>query len=605
MPKRQKQLSEAPKSDTHADLLQDLLKKFDASEKYKQSLYPAWSRDIGLYNNKRFKKAFEDVSDTFVPMTFSTIETMVSAIATGDLNIDYMPQDLYKYLSDRFAKDKQFESEKERADFLVEAIGEVMKGGVLEDSALDVLNALFNYFWEQGDWDVRLEELIRSGLKIGNGAWWFTVENNRPKLITVPFRDYLWDPTATSDETCGWNGRKYLATYDKLKDVEVLDPKTQGMVKRYKNLEKLKDTPGSTGDNQLDKQKKEEMLLGSTLGVNDDQHEIIEIVTEDKMYTIADRKVVIEQGDNFFKAQAKLLNIDDIPCILPGITWANYKDESLFVGKSETATFWQEQERLNDLSNQKSSAISRSLLQNKRVDPKQMPFAKFLNIPGGVFPGPSGSVEVLQNAQTPNQAFSEENSIKNNIREVTATDQIVKGVGNSQDVTATEAKLQVAQAGQRIELKIKSLERGPLKSLGRKVFWFTRLFITEPMMIPTSTNRGMELKVFTPGNYNQDFEPRIKLEIYAKNKKFEEQKNAQESFKLIIADPTNNLEAAKKIMYPKMVDLDQAEIQQIITPAAPPPNTEPVDPSLDPMAQGGTMPGMPVNAQVPQPVGAF
>jgi hypothetical protein len=52
---------------------------------------------------------------------------------------------------------------------------------------------------------------------------------------------------------------------------------------------------------------------------------------------------------------------------------------------------------------------------------------------------------------------------------------------------------------------------------------------------------------------------------------------------MIIADPTNNLLAAKEIMYPKMMpDLSQEEIERIITQEQPP--MEPQAPEMAPEA---------------------
>ena len=52
------------------------------------------------------------------------------------------------------------------------------------------------------------------------------------------------------------------------------------------------------------------------------------------------------------------------------------------------------------------------------------------------------------------------------------------------------------------------------------------------------------------------------------------------AFQMIIADPTNNLQAAKEIMYPKMMpDLSAEEIDRIITPEQPPMAPEMVEPA--------------------------
>ena len=67
---------------------------------YRKTLMENWERDIKLYGNKRYKRGYEGVADTFVPMPRSTVDTITAALVTGDYNTDFIPQDIYKYLSD-------------------------------------------------------------------------------------------------------------------------------------------------------------------------------------------------------------------------------------------------------------------------------------------------------------------------------------------------------------------------------------------------------------------------------------------------------------------------------------------------------------------------
>ncbi len=539
---------------------------------YKAKLLGDWERDTKLYNNERVtKNRYEGVSDTFVPMPFSTVETMVAALATGDLSTDFIPQDIYKYIKERLMPEYDPMTGMTEEQFLVDAIQNIVQGGVIEDEDLEVLNALYDYFWDSGDWDVELEYLIRDGLKVGIGAWWLTWKDNRPYLETVPLPDFIFDPRAKSDETSKFFGRRYLADLDDLKKEEIIDPKTGLTKKRYKDLDKVDTDYSTTAKNdKTAKELIEEMLMGSTVATASDeakeiqnQVEVIEIMTADYMYTVVNRTVLAENTENPFKAQARLKGIE-YNGIIPGITWANYKDKSLLVGKSEIATFWQEAERLNDVTNQKSDAVTRALLQQKVADPALKSQAKSMNVPGAVIWGKSGQYENVDQAQVPNVAFNEEASIKNNIREVTATDQIVKGVGSTEgDVTATEAKLQVAQSGQRIELKIKSLERTALKRLARLTLQMIQLFITDPFLIPASTNKGIKPMLYSPHKYTQDFEPKVKLTIDAQAKQERERRTDLETYQILISDPTNNLQAIKELYLPKITSLDKDEVKRI------------------------------------------
>jgi len=307
-------------------------------------------------------------------------------------------------------------------------------------------------------------------------------------------------------------------------------------------------------------------LFGSTVDYDakkdNKQVEVIEIQTDDRCYTVLNRQYLIEDEVNPFKAQAELMGIE-YTGFLSGITWANYKDNSLLVGKSETATFWKEQERLNDATNQKSDAVTRALIQQKLADPALKSQKNSMGIPGAVIWGTVGQMANVPQDQVPASAFNEEATIKNNIREVTATDQLIKGVGSGQDVTATEAKLQVAQSGQRIEMKVKSLERGPLTSLARKVLYLSQLFIADPFIVPQPGNNGMSAVLFDPAVFTGNFIPKVKLTIDAKNLEKREQAEHLNTYQILIQDPTNNLQAVKELLLPKITGFDKDEVKRI------------------------------------------
>lgn len=579
--------TKTPKAGSSDDTLGKCLGMINEWLAYRKKLLPQWERDTKLYNNERVERHYQGVADTFVPMTYSTLETMSAALITADFNTDFLPQDIYKYLKDRLIEgytgqvagpDGEMIEESEE-DYLVRAIQNAVEGEAITDETLEVLNAFYDYVWDCGDWEELIGEMIDSGLQIGNGSLWMVFEDGKPKLISVPFPDYVFDPKATDDTNGKFAGRRYLASKKDLKEETIVDPEnldSQGKpkVKKRYNLSGLKKRSTGNSDDKTAKELLEEMMLGSTVDIKNDkgklkddldQCEVIELMTNERMYTIVNRSCVAEDVENPILAQAKLRGFEDFSRLItiPGITWKNNGKKSLFVGRSETSTFWKEQERLNDATNQKSDAVTRALLQNYRADPSLKAQKNSFSVPGAVIWGQNGQYEAIPPAQVPNVAFSEENSIKNNIRETTATDQMVKGVGSTADVTATEANIQVAQSGQRIEKKIKTLERGPLKRIARLALQYIRLFITDPFIVPQKANEGVNPLLYVPSKYDYDFEPKVTLTVSAQEKRRQEQSKAAENFQIVVQDPTNNLVEAKKILYPKMLDLDKEETRRI------------------------------------------
>lgn len=562
-----------PKAGSADDTLNKVLAMVNTWLDYRKKLLPQWERDIKLYNNERVYRKYEGVADTFVPMTYSTLETISAALLTADYSTKFVPQDMYKYLEARLMDGFDPEGGDTEEQFLVKAINNAVKGGAISDDSLEVLNAFYDYCWDKGNWVDHIGEMIDDGLQIGNGAVWMVFKDSKPQLISVPFPDYVFDPTATDDDSCKFAGRRYLASLKQLKDEVIVDPETGKTRKRY-NLTGLKKRSVGSQDDKTDKELMEQMLFGSTLEIKDDkgvlkddldQCEVIELMTTERMYTLVNRSCIAEDVDNPIVAQAKLKKIDPTRLItIPGITWANGKKSSLFIGRSETSTFWQEQERLNDTTNQKGDAVTRTLLQNYRADPALKSQKNSFSVPGSVIWGQSGQYEAIPPALVPAAAFNEEAAIKANIRETTATDQIVKGIASTSDVTATEAKLQVANSGERIQKKINKLERGPLRRIALLGLQYIRLFITDPFIVPQEANNGIQPLFYDPKKYDFDFEPKVTLTISAQAKRKQDAQDAAEIFQIVIQDPTNDHQAAKEILYPKMLDVDKDEIQRII-----------------------------------------
>ena len=558
---------------------------------YREKLTPSWERDTKLYHNQRYQKNYQGIADTFVPMARSTVETIYSVLGTADLSTEFVPQDIYEYLKDRLMtgysgsviKDG-LQIEESESEYLVRAINEVVGSGIIKDESLEVINDLYRFYFDTGKWRKVVRKMIKSGLKIGNGAVYMTYEGGKPRLISVPFPDFVFDPNCTDDDNGRFKGRRYLASLSELKAETIVDADTGKTRKRF-------DLRGVTAktlyDEQTDKQTKESLLFGSTSDIesNGDQVEVIELYYDTRKAVLINRAILAEEVENPIVTQAKLRGVPtDELLTFPCATWANYEDESLYIGESEISLMWKEQERLNDATNQKSDAVTRALLQLYRADPSLKPQSKSFSVPGATIWAQANQFDVMPQANVPLAAFTEENSIKNNIREVTATDQLTKGVGSTGDITATEAQLQVANSSERNNIKVDSLIDGPLDRIARLTLQYIRLFITDPYVFTPKETKGIRPTLYDPKKFNYVFEPKVTLTVSATAKRKQEQRESVEIYKVLIADPTNNLQEVKRVMLPKIADIDPDELDKIITPEATP-EAPTADPMSDPMAE--------------------
>jgi hypothetical protein len=218
----------------------DLVKKaFEASWTYTQgSWHDRWQNNYKLYNNERVNRGYNGITDTFVPMKFSTVETLTSGLFGTKPKFGYMPP-----------SNKQ-------------------------DQDCDILNGLLDYYWDKDIWSMKVINTGRSMVMLGVGVDYFCWDVDHPVMINVPLRDFFIDPNASSLETACYMGRRYLTTVDELKTYEVIDPATGKMAPKYQNLDKLKEVTtdstttksnGQQSQETTDKQEKD-MFYGSSTG---------------------------------------------------------------------------------------------------------------------------------------------------------------------------------------------------------------------------------------------------------------------------------------------------------------------------------------------------
>jgi hypothetical protein len=512
---------------------------FNRSWKYTSSNYhPRWERAFKLYNNQRTDRAYEGITNTFVPMTFSTVETLVSALAGNKPSFDFIPP-----------HQKQ-------------------------DQNTQVLNSLLDYYWDKDQWNIKVINWIRSSVLYGTGIVFLVWDIDHPRMVNIPLRDFIFNPAYANLEECDdefYCGRRYITTLETLKSYQVVDPETGEMIPKYTNLDQI-NNQATSNEEKTDKEQKD-MFYGSTIDGSDgddNQVEVIEIWTGTRTVSVANRKVCIEDVENPHYTQAKQTNENATKGIIPFAAQRNYIDESLFYGKGEPETFAEQQELLNDLTNQNTDAITYNLNQMYTLDPDAADMIEEIeNIPGAVYPLKDGQLKPIPMQAIPANAFNERMNIKNEIRETTASDQILKGVAGTGhgDQTATEVQAQVAGAAQRFGLKITQLENEGFHRLARIIFEMVRLYVTKPQMVRVVGKDGVNWEEFNPEEFTDgEYEPRVQLANTVQANKQADIAKYKELMGAMIGDPMINKQELYKLVLPKVFDLDPDEIGSLLQP---------------------------------------
>ena len=561
------------------------LQKFNDSWTYAQQNYhERWERNWKLYHNIRTKVSHPGVVKTFVPMVNSTINTMVAALFNSNPSVKYIPNH----------PDQE------------------------PDTA--VLNEIYDDFARKDNWVQKNKDNGKQGLITGNYACYYEWKDDKEggyvHKEVVPIRDMIIDPQSHSYRDWRYVGRRYFSSKKWLEKEKIWDFEKQKEVKRFKDLDKVQPT-GAITDYESDKVKKDQML-GATAPGDKDTVECIEIWTRKKVVVIANRTTIIEEKENPYyrlekahferqKAEYELelfqyeqdlanweanrqanfmLNGQDIgefqgekpefkaefneelAGFLPFAHGRDYEDISLTYGDSDVDIIADQQELLNDLTELNIEAVLYQLFPEKTLDPKYATWANDLNPkPGKVYPIPAGAMTWNPAPQIPNNAFNERLNIKSEMREAVAVSEVNKGVAMTDKTTATEIKAQMGQADQRITEKAQTLANDFFFQEATIVFKMLQLYAPDTLYVRTIDDAGVSFTQVDMTKFVGDYTPMVTLDIMKKYEQAEQQEAYLNAYQMIIQDPTNNLLAAKQILYKKiMPSLTDEEIEQIITP---------------------------------------
>ena len=574
-------MAKKPTTTTKKDnpVLSRFLKYFTDSWTYAQQNYhQTWERNWKLYRNIRTEKNHPGTIECFVPMVNSTVNTIVASLFNSNPSVKYLPN---------------------RAD---------------QNEETDILNDVYQDFARRDGWALKNKINGRQGIITGNYfAYYEWQPDDNGGFVhkeIIPIRDAILDPNAHNIADAKYVGRRFFTSKKELENTLIFNPQTGKMEKRYKDLDNVTENATDGGlDAQSDKAIKD-TALGSVSPNKGSQVEVIEIWTHEEVCVIANQLTVIEYRENPYFAlnkskfeQRKLAweleryqklqesaGAEDIgefkeefnkksAGLIPFAHGCDYPDVSLIYGSSDVDIIADEQELLNTLTELNIEAVLYQLYPERRIDPK---FAGKLDnldpMPGKVYPLPAGAMDWNNPPTIPTNAFAERNNIKGEIRESASVSEISKGITATDSTTATEIKAMLGQADVRIREKADNLAQGFFMQEATIVFKLLKLYADDNYMIRKVGDNGVKFESVEMSKFIGDYTPMVTLDVQAQLEKSEKQEAYTNAFQMIIADPTNNLAEAKRIMYPKMMpELTQEEIAAIITPTQP---QQPIQPQM-------------------------
>jgi hypothetical protein len=395
--------------------------------------------------------------DLFVPWTYTTIETILPRILATDPKIKAKPND------------------EEQATL----------------EAIKPVERLFERDQARMDYELRLQETVRSGLRYGIGVqklYWerkyrkghdivpyqskdgYKVEPKDqilvyegPMVEQVDIRDFFWDPIARDLASCGylihrtWRSLDYIA--DRVKEGEERRSRGEDGGWAELDLEEIKSLGSSNGRDKTWAGRQEASGLSGYSTEGNDVFEIWEFYDRDSVCTVLGEQLIVQEADNPFLH-------GDYPFQIYRPTLV----EGEFVGIGEAEPIAHLNCELNTMRGQRRDAATLAMspgffYERGRLNPKN------IRTGAGVFnpvDGPPNElVKQIPFSELPSSGVSEEEALKRDIEMTTGITETVLGSGGGE--TATGAQLSEQAANRRIKQKVKNLHVGVLRPAAKQM----------------------------------------------------------------------------------------------------------------------------------------
>jgi hypothetical protein len=537
--------------------LNKVLKAFKESRKYTESgFWDTWSMCWKLYNNQRTSIGYDGNTDVFIPETYTEIQGIKAHLINGNLEIEFLPT---------------------HPD---------QKGDV------STLTDLFNYAWMKDNMGQKLDTTINEYLITGNCyIWSYVGDEGLPCQKVVSARDCWFDVNATDYESLEKGGYRYLTTLDNLKNETVAngeydpqDPKSEVQTPRYKDLDQIGEYDDD-GDDKTAKQEREEMLGDAVLEDTKGMVECIVYYDKQKMVTIANRTVVIEEVPTPFKRAEKTINsvdnqgnpvsfqMPEIEPFIPVAPFRNLTDVNLWYARGDVEIIAESQERLNDVQSQKSDNLTYQLNRMWALDPSfAQKIDEIQSVPGAVFTIPPGALEQIPTQPIGADADNEIARIKQEMQTASGANEPVMGTLNTTGrQSAYQINQQLVQLGARFKVKIQNLENEGMRILAQNMWKIMQIYIDKEIPIRVMGQQGNTWATYNPGLYLGDWDVQIKLGATADNIKETQRQQAMQFYLLASKLPFIDQQGLFLMASTQIFDMSKRDAANLISPPQPPP----------------------------------
>lgn len=513
----------------NTELAKDIVNKFTSTIAWRTPYKNKWDRFYKMYRGVLEETNYPWQSNIWVPLSFSTIETVVPRLVSNRPQIDILPRE---------PNDEKY---------------------------AQLMGKVIDYQWDQMNMNVLLPEAVKEMCIYGTvilKAYWYKEESNvidkqmvdeqmpelgqveveenktiynAPKVEVVDLYDFFVDPKATTIDNAEWVIHRSMRSLDYLHEM-MEDGK-------YKNIKLLEDEASSFAGWDDEKQMRRN-TIGISMPVeqkNDKLIEILEYWTDERVVTVANRKIIIRDQENPFRHGKK-----------PFIVCVDQKIPHEFYGMGELEPIETLQYELNDRRNQRMDNVTLILnrmwlVQNgKNVDEDEL----VSDAGGVVHTDDPNAIQQLILPDVTSSSYQEETIIKADIQQTSGVTDFTRGMSSDAlaNDTATGISLLQEASNARFRLKIQNIEDMMLKRLGEFMVSMNNQFLSEETTIRIVGEEGKEFQTIKPEDIKGNFDVSVQAGSTIPGNETIMKKQIMEMYKLFAGDPDVDQRELKKMV---------------------------------------------------------
>lgn len=317
--------------------------------------------------------------------------------------------------------------------------------------------------------------IFKMGFKVG--SLMDEVSFDDPMCEAFDVYDFLWDPHGYDTRTCDWMAHRVWMSRQAVQARLESGAWDTASAKALAAKPETLDTLGADGG-KFDEVFKDRMTTAgfpawasdSNLRGGNRPHEILEFHDGERVLTILDRAVLVQDAEN--------------PCcgMMPFQIYRPTAQSHMMVGIGDLEPIEHLQRELDSLRSQRRDAATLALCAPLAYDDGVINRDDVTFGPGVLIPtngNPNEALQQLQIRDIPASGYQEEQSIMQNIEGVTGLSDALAGQPGGTAQTATEAQLVQASLSARIQLGSRRFEIEVVRQSGRAFLYLNQRMILE------------------------------------------------------------------------------------------------------------------------------